>query len=82
MRLQAPDLENGLTLREAAKRLGKSEHWLRQNKSRLGIPHSKIGGTYSFDAALLNEWILSNSVIPSMPHQIKRGTEVHQKIIL
>jgi hypothetical protein len=30
----------------------------------------------------LNEWILSNSVIPSMPHQITRGPEVHQKIVL
>ena len=57
MALNSLDLTRGLTLKDAASKLHKSVHWLRQNRIRLEIPHVKIGGTYFFDQAELEHWV-------------------------
>lgn len=57
MTAKALNVAQGLTLKEAAWRLHKSSHWLRQNRIRLQIPHVKIGGTYFFDATELDYWV-------------------------
>lgn len=62
MATTALNMADGLTLKEAARRLHKSIHWLRQNRIRLGIPHVKIGGTYFFDPTELDYWVSQQRV--------------------
>lgn len=57
MTTKAPNMERGLTLKEAAQKLHKSAHWLRQNRIRLEVPHLRIGRTYSFDPEELDAWV-------------------------
>jgi excisionase family DNA binding protein len=46
-----------MSVEEAAAYLGKSPHWLYQNRERLGIPHIQVGGTYRFHKTQLDEWL-------------------------
>jgi hypothetical protein len=48
--------EDKLTRKEAAKRIGKSAHWLATKGKRLGVPCFLIGGTYYYVAKELDAW--------------------------
>jgi len=41
---------------EAAKRIGKSAHWLGTQGKRLGVPCYRIGGTYQYLAHEIDAW--------------------------
>jgi len=73
MTTKTPNFERGLTLKEAAQKLHKSAHWLRQNRIRLGIPHVRIGGTYSFDPEELASWVDRQRVGAATPNSPKRS---------
>ena len=61
-----------LSLEEAAEYLGKSAHWLYQNRVRLGIPHTRVGGTYRFQKAQLQEWVEQRSIAVPSSHLAKK----------
>lgn len=50
------DIEEKLSRKQAAKRIGKSEHWLGTTGKRLGVPCYRIGGTYFYLIAELDAW--------------------------
>ena len=59
--IMAGSSDSWMSVREAAQYLGKSAHWLYQNRERLGIPAVAIGGTYRFEKSQLDRWISDNS---------------------
>ena len=52
-----------LNVKEAAAYLGKSTHWLYQNREPLQIPSTSIGGSIRFEKSRLDEWILNRSQV-------------------
>ncbi len=46
-----------LDVAEAAAFIGKSKHWVYQNRIREGIPHRRIGGSLRFHREELKTWI-------------------------
>ena len=59
--IMAGSSDSWMSVREAAQYLGKSSHWLYQNRERLEIPAVAIGGTYRFEKSQLDRWISGNS---------------------
>jgi excisionase family DNA binding protein len=53
--------DSWMSVKEAATYLGKSAHWLYQNRERLQIPCSVIGGTLRFEKSRLDDWIENRS---------------------
>ena len=53
--------DSWMSVKEAATYLGKSAHWLYQNRERLQIPCSVIGGTLRFEKSRLDDWIGNRS---------------------
>ena len=53
--------DSWMSVKEAATYLGKSAHWLYQNRERLEIPCSVIGGSLRFEKAQLDDWIRNRS---------------------
>ena len=71
--------EDWLDVAEAAAYIGKSKHWVYQNRSRMGIPCRRIGGSIRFNKKELDAWIegsKSGSLAPM------RQKVIPQKIIL
>ena len=48
-----------MTVKEASTYLGKSAHWLYQNRERLQIPCTPVGGTLRFEKSQLDGWLSS-----------------------
>ena len=55
--------DSWMSVKEAATYLGKSPHWLYQNRERLQIPCTAVGGTLRFEKSRLNDWISNRSQI-------------------
>ena len=55
--------DSWMSVKEAATYLGKSPHWLYQNRERLQIPCTPVGGTLRFEKSRLDEWISNRSQI-------------------
>lgn len=55
--LQMAGSDTWMDVKEAARYLGKSAHWLYQNRERLEVPCTMIGGTLRFEKTQLDEWI-------------------------
>lgn len=72
-RLMMAGSSDWLSAEEAAEFIGKSKHWLYQNRVREGIPHTRIGGTYRFHKARLQEWMEQRSTAVS-PSQVAKRT--------
>lgn len=53
--------DSWMSVKEAATYLGKSAHWLYQNRERLEIPCTVIGGSLRFERAQLDDWIQNRS---------------------
>jgi len=49
--------EDWLDVAEAAAYIGKSKHWVYQNRSRMGIPYRRVGGSIRFNKQELDAWI-------------------------
>lgn len=64
--------DSWMSVKEAAQYLGKSTHWLYQNRERLKLPAVAIGGTYRFEKAALARWISDNQ-------QVKKATKVTER---
>lgn len=59
--LQMAGSDSWMSVKEAAIYLGKSAHWVYQNRERLHIPCSVIGGTLRFEKSRLDDWIINRS---------------------
>ena len=55
--------DSWMSVKEAATYLGKSPHWVYQNRERLQIPCTAVGGTLRFEKSRLNDWISNRSQI-------------------
>lgn len=55
--LQMAGSDSWMTVKEASTYLGKSAHWLYQNRERLQIPCTPVGGTLRFEKSQLDEWL-------------------------
>jgi excisionase family DNA binding protein len=55
--------DSWLSVKEAAAYLGKSTHWLYQNREPLQIPSTSIGGSIRFEKSQIDEWILNRSQV-------------------
>ncbi len=55
--------DSWMSVKEAATYLGKSPHWLYQNRERLQIPCTAVGGTLRFEKTKLDDWISNRSQI-------------------
>ena len=53
--------DSWMSVKEAATYLGKSPHWLYQNRERLQIPCTVIGGSLRFEKTQLDDWIRNRS---------------------
>ena len=53
--------DSWMNVKEAATYLGKSPHWLYQNRERLQIPCTVIGGSLRFERSQLDDWIHNRS---------------------
>lgn len=53
--------DSWMNVKEAASYLGKSTHWLYQNRERLEVPCTVIGGTLRFEKSRLDDWIRNRS---------------------
>jgi excisionase family DNA binding protein len=53
--------DSWMSVKEAATYLGKSAHWLYQNRERLQIPCTVIGGSLRFEKSRLDDWIDNRS---------------------
>ena len=53
--------DSWMSVKEAATYLGKSPHWLYQNRERLQIPCTVIGGSLRFEKSQLDDWIRNRS---------------------
>ena len=71
--------EDWLDVAEAAAYIGKSKHWVYQNRSRMGIPSRRIGGSIRFNKKELDMWIDGNKSGSQAP---VRQKGIPQKIIL
>jgi excisionase family DNA binding protein len=60
-KLQMAGSDSWLSVKEAATYLGKSPHWLYQNRERLQIPCTAVGGTLRFEKSKLDDWISNHS---------------------
>jgi excisionase family DNA binding protein len=49
--------DSWMTVKEASTYLGKSAHWLYQNRERLQIPCTPVGGTLRFEKSQLDDWL-------------------------
>ena len=49
--------DSWMSVKEAATYLGKSAHWLYQNRERLQIPCTPVGGTLRFEKSQLDDWL-------------------------
>ena len=61
--LHMAGIDSWMSVKEAATYLGKSPHWLYQNRERLQIPCTAVGGTLRFEKSRIDEWISSRSQI-------------------
>lgn len=61
--LHMAGIDSWMSVKEAATYLGKSPHWLYQNRERLQIPCTAVGGTLRFEKSRMDEWISSRSQI-------------------
>ena len=52
-----PTSEQWITLKEAAAHLNVSPSWLYQQGNGAGIPHSRIGNKYRYQASQLDAWM-------------------------
>jgi hypothetical protein len=66
-------LEVKLTRKEAAKRIGKSEHWLCTKGKRLGVPCYRIGGTYYYLPGELDAWWDKQRYVASTYSPVRRS---------
>lgn len=66
--------DSWMSVKEAATYLGKSPHWLYQNRERLQIPCTVVGGTLRFEKSKLDEWIFNHSQI--QPSRLTRHQSV------
>jgi len=55
--------DSWMSVKEAATYLGKSAHWLYQNRERLQIPCTVIGGSLRFEKSRLDDWIDNRSQV-------------------
>ena len=55
--------DSWMSVKEAATYLGKSPHWLYQNRERLQIPCTAVGGTLRFEKSKLDDWISNRAQI-------------------
>ena len=55
--------DSWMSVKEAATYLGKSPHWVYQNRERLQIPCTAIGGTLRFEKSRLDDLISNRSQI-------------------
>ncbi len=55
--------DSWLNVKEAAAYLGKSTHWMYQNREPLQIPSTSIGGSIRFEKSRLDEWIMNRSQV-------------------
>jgi excisionase family DNA binding protein len=46
-----------MTVDEVATYLGKSSHWVYQNRIKLQIPYTSVGGTFRFHKQLVDKWL-------------------------
>lgn len=70
--LMAGSSDSWMSVKEAAQYLGKSTHWLYQNRERLKLPAVAIGGTYRFEKTALDRWICDNL-------QVKKATKATER---
>ena len=61
--LHMAGIDSWMSVKEAATYLGKSPHWLYQNRERLKIPCTAVGGTLRFEKSRMDEWISSRTQI-------------------
>jgi excisionase family DNA binding protein len=61
--LHMAGIDSWMSVKEAATYLGKSPHWLYQNRERLQIPCTVVGGTLRFEKSRMDDWISSHSQI-------------------
>jgi hypothetical protein len=61
--LHMAGIDSWMSVKEAATYLGKSPHWLYQNRERLQIPCTVVGGTLRFEKSRMDDWISSRSQI-------------------
>lgn len=66
--------DSWMSVKEAATYLGKSAHWLYQNRERLQIPCTSVGGTLRFEKSRLDDWISNRSQI--QPSRLTRQQSV------
>ena len=66
--------DSWMSVKEAATYLGKSAHWLYQNRERLQIPCTPVGGTLRFEKSRLDDWISNRSQI--QPSRLTRQQSV------
>jgi len=72
--LHMAGIDSWMSVKEAATYLGKSPHWLYQNRERLQIPCTAVGGTLRFEKSRMDDWISSRS-------QIQPGRLVKQQSV-
>jgi excisionase family DNA binding protein len=66
--------DSWMSVKEAATYLGKSAHWLYQNRERLQIPCTVIGGSLRFEKSRLDDWIDNRS-------QVRLNSTLKQKAV-
>lgn len=77
--LQMAGSDSWMSVKEAAIYLGKSAHWVYQNRERLQIPCTAVGGTLRFEKSRLDDWISSRS--QAQPNRLK-GTRPVARVSL
>jgi hypothetical protein len=76
-------LEVKLTRKEAAKRIGKSGHWLCTKGKRLGVPCYRIGGTYYYLPDELDAWWDKQRYVESSYGPVRHsGYVMKSKVVL
>lgn len=79
MELMMAGSDDWMSVDEVALYLGKSSHWVYQNRVKLQIPFTPVGGTFRFKKQLVDEWLLSKS----QAHNVGDKPKVQiQKIVL
>ena len=56
-------MQGSLTTSDAAKRIGKSSHWLYTNAERLNIPRYRIGGRWVYLQEELDDWFTLQKIV-------------------
>lgn len=73
-------MQGSLTTSDAAKKIGKSSHWLYVNAERLQIPRYRIGGRWVYLQHELEEWFFLQKKLQEGATQHTHSRKNQQKM--